>query len=175
MNKNITIFVSSLTGNTAKIATAIYNHLKELNYSVVLQDSCILNTQPTSADLYILCFWCRRACVDDDTKKLLANFSNTSFLAIGTCGHYPNSEYGSKIKEQVADYINQSNHCLDVFLSQGAVLLDSTERRRKLPTDHPHHLDDYGYKRHLESQDHPNATDIKNAISFVSNYLLMTK
>lgn len=84
MNKKITIFVSSLTGNTEKIATAIYNHLNELNYSVSIQDSCILNTKPISADLFILCFWCRRACVDDATKKLSANFSNTSFLAIGT-------------------------------------------------------------------------------------------
>lgn len=52
---------------------------------------------------------------------------------------------------------------IDVFLNQGAVLLDSTECRRKLPTDHPHYLNVYGYKRHPESQNHPHNRDIKNA------------
>lgn len=175
MIKKIALFVSSLTGNTEKIANCIYTYLLKNNYSVIMQDSHIMNTKPISADLYILCFWCRRACVDDDTKKLLNDLQGTHFLAVGTCGHYPDSEYGQKIKRQVADYINQSNHCIDVFLSQGAVLSYSTEYRRKLPSDHPHYLDDNGYARHLESQNHPNEVDIQNAISFVSKYLSMTE
>ncbi|EFG87356.1 hypothetical protein CLCAR_2880 [Clostridium carboxidivorans P7] len=61
--------------------------------------------------------------------------------------------------------------CIDVFLSQGAVFPSSTEYRRKLPVDHPHHLDDDGYARHIESQNHPNETDIKNAINFLNSYL----
>lgn len=171
MIKNIALFVSSLTGNTEKIAHGIYTHLLQNDYSVTMQDSCIIKNDLLSADLNILCFWCRRASLDDDTKKLLRRYLDTPFLAIGTCGHYPDSEYGQKIKKQVSDYINQSNCCIDVFLSQGAVLLDSTEYRRKLPQNHPHYLDDSGYARHIESQNHPNEADIQNAIHFVSKYL----
>lgn len=169
--KDIAIFVSSLTGNTQKIADAIKSDLEQKDYSVVMQDSCMIMKTLTSAQFYILCFWCRRTSLDDNSKKLLAQYKNTPFLAIGTCGHYPDSNYGNKVKKNVTEYINDGNLCIDVFLSQGAVSLSSTERRRKLPVDHPHHLDDDGYERHMESQNHPNETDIKNVIDFLNSYL----
>lgn len=169
--KDIAIFVSSLTGNTQKIADAIKMDLEQKDYSVVMQDSCMIMKTLTNAQFYILCFWCRRACLDDDSKKLLAQYKNIPFLAIGTCGHYPDSDYGYKIKKNITEYINEENLCIDVFLSQGAVFPFSTEHRRNLPAHHPHHLDDDGYARHIESQNHPNETDIKNAIDFLNSYL----
>lgn len=169
--KDVAIFVSSLSGNTQKIADAIKNDLEQKDYSVVMQDSCMIMKTLTNAQFYILCFWSRRTSLDDNSKKLLAQYKNIPFLAIGTCGHYPDSDYGYKLKKNIAEYINDGNLCIDVFLSQGAVSLSSTEYRRKLPVDNPHHLDDDGYARHMESQNHPNETDIKNAIDFLNSYL----
>lgn len=171
--KKIALFVSSLTGNTQKIADALADDLKKQNYVVQMQDCCEIGAQPITADYYILCFWCRRAGLDDDSKRFLARYQNISLLAVGTCGHYPDSDYGTRIKTNVAASINQSNHCLDVFLSQGAVSAQSTEFRRRLPIDHPHYLDDSSYARHLESQKHPDSADINNAIAFVNNFLTL--
>lgn len=143
--KEIAIFVSSLTGNTQKIADALKTDLERKGYFVIMQDSCVIKKPLTTAQFYVLCFWCRRASIDDDSKKLLQQYKDTSFLAIGTCGHYPDSEYGLNTKKNIVDYINQTNQCIDIFLSQGAVMPYSTEYRRKLPASHPHHLDAEGY------------------------------
>ena len=169
--KKIALFVSSLTGNTQKIADALQEGLRESGYDVFMQDSNIIMNPVIHADFYILCFWCRRGCLDDDSKKLLQQFTNTPFLAVGTCGHYPESAYGLKIKNQVTAYIEQSNPCISVFLSPGAVMLESTNRRRRLPLDHPHHLDEAGYMRHLESQKHPDSLDCQHALELVKSHL----
>lgn len=171
MQNTISLYVSSLTGNTQKIANHIADHLKSLGYSVELHDVSDHNISINADHRNIVCFWCRRSSLDDLSKKFLDQFYGISFLAVGTCGHYPDSEYSSHVKENVEEYINRQNHCVDVFLSQGAVNPARTEYRRKLPENHPHHLDEVGLARHLESLKHPNEQDFLNALQFVDSYI----
>ncbi len=169
--KTIAIFVSSLTGNTKKLADAVEEQLKRKKerYKVIVYDT---RTVPDIilADYYLLFFWCRRSGLDDASKKLISLYKDTSFLAIGTLGHYPDSDYAMKVRKNIADYINQENQCIDIFLCQGAVSLEKTMRRRNLPKDAPHHLNDEAYQRHLDSQSHPDEKDLKNVVDFVKRY-----
>lgn len=167
----IALFVSSLTGNTERIAKALQKQLIHLGYEVSIQDCCEIRMPLTTADFYVLCFWTRRGSLDPDSFKLLMQYKNTPFIAIGTCGHYPDSEYGWRIKSYIKGVIDCSNQCLGVFLSQGAVSLESTRTRRNLPKTRPHYLNDEGYARHLESQNHPDEADISNALNFLLQYL----
>ena len=167
----IHLFISSLTGNTLKIANALEERLIATGHIVTKQDSNEIRQPKVIADFYILCFWTRRGSLDMDSFKILKQFKDSPIIAVGTCGHYPDSEYAYRTKSYINGIINTSNACLGVFLSQGAVMLESTNRRRKLPPNRPHYLDDEGYARHLESQNHPDLADIENAFQFVLTQL----
>ena len=65
----------------------------------------------------------------------------------------------------------ERNECLGVFLSQGRVSMKNVEKRRQLPADDPHHLDDAGVRRLEESQKHPDEQDMARARSFLCEHL----
>lgn len=45
--------------------------------------------------------------------------------------------------------------------------MKSVEARKQLPVDDPHHLDDAGVERLIESQKHPDSQDVARAAAFV--------
>ena len=167
MIKNIMLSISSCTGNTQKLAEAIQRRLEQSSCQLSVQrssKSCILSND---YDLIILCFWCRRSTLDFNSKQIIDMCKNRKILVFGTMGSYPNSDYGERVKGNVFDYISENNQCLGIFLSQGKIPPERTEKRRKLPPEHPHYLDEAGVKRHLDSQSHPDVIDLQNAVNFL--------
>ncbi len=105
--------------------------------------------------------------MDDKSLKLLERFSGRKILAVGTMGSYPDSVYGKRVYKNVEALINAKNICQGIFLCQGKIETSRTEKRRALPKDDPHYLNDESYQRHLESRKHPNDIDLKAAADFV--------
>lgn len=171
MKRKVILCVSSCTGNTRKIAEALEEELKNLNYEISMLDNKFDENMQNENALFIVCFWCRRSTLDFDSQKKVDILKGKDILAFGTMGNYPESSYGEKVNQNVYEHISRENKCLGVYLSQGKVSLKSTERRRKLPKDNPHYLDEEGVKRHLESQTHPDEEDIKNAVLFLRQNL----
>ena len=104
-------------------------------------------------------------------QNLLAELSGKKILVFGTFGGYPDSAYADKVRRNVEGDVNEHNECLGVFLSQGKVSMKNVEKRRQLPADDPHHLDDAGVKRLEESQKHPDEQDMARARSFLCEHL----
>lgn len=172
MKRKVILSISSCTGNTRKIAEALEKELKHKNYEINIWDKKSDNNIQDEEALFIICFWCRRSTLDFESLKTVDLLKGKDILAFGTMGSYPDSDYGKRVEGNVNEYISRDNNCLGVYLSQGKVSLKRTEKRRQLPKDHPHYLNEEGVKRHLESQKHPDETDINNAILFLRKKLL---
>ena len=186
MGKRATLWVSSVTGNTAKIAEGVRATLVDLGWSVRDVDGNAREARDAGGDareardadaavpdaeVVIVCFWCRKGTLDPKSMKFIDECENKKVLLFGTMAHWPVGKYGALVRERVAAKVNERNECLGVFLCQGRVRPERIEERRALPVDHPHHLDDWGVVRLVESQGHPNATDVLYAQAFARDYL----
>ena len=171
MKIKISQSISSLSGNTEKVAKSVAINILDQGYNLTSYNCSDIKDTINLDDTVIICFWCRKAMLDPKSKKLVDLCKGKNIIAIGTMGSYPDGEYGSLVHSNVMKYINQENKCLGVFLCQGKIPLKRTMLRRNLPIDHPHHLNDEGLKRHLESHNHPSVEDLSNASNFVLDIL----
>ena len=140
MTDDITIAASSRTGNTQKIADAVCAQLDELGVGYRVREA----GEPIEGQNVIICFWCFKSRFDVRNKNLLAELSGKKILVFGIFGGYPDSAYAGKVRRNVIGDVSEHNECLGVFLSQGRVSMKIVEKRRQLPADGPHHLDDAG-------------------------------
>ena len=171
MRKTIALLVTSVTGNTMKLADAVEADLKENGYQTIRLENTRTVHERVEADLYLVFFWCRKSTLNDVSRKSADMYNGKQMAALGTMGSYPTGEYGDLVRHNVAGEIGRQNECLGVYLSQGAIKAERTEMRRALPKDAPHYLDDEGYKRHLESRKHPDQKDLDGAVAFVKKLL----
>ena len=119
----------------------------------------------------ILCFWCRKAGLDDLSLRLVGHFSGRKIMAFGTMGSYPDSHYGDQVRENVSRVISERNQLLGLFLCRGKIDEERTRRRRRLPEGHPHYLTEEAYKRHLSSRTHPDERDLNEAVLFLKKIM----
>lgn len=168
MGKKILTQVSSITGNTRKVADFVINMLKKEGHEVVEITSIdkIDSNKLSQFDFIIVFFWCRKSAMDDKSNKLVDAITGSKIMAIGTLGGRAEGPYGQRVRENVREQINKENACLDVFVCRGKVNLNRTWERAKLPKDAPHYLDEEGVRRHLESQSHPDNCDLLAAAKF---------
>lgn len=173
MNKErVTVAVSSVTGNTRKVAERIVEVLKEEGFEVALRKTGSgLWADDIKDNLLLLFFWCRKSGLDPASLHLIRECKGKTILAFGTMGGLSDSAYGERVKKNVSDELAKENTCAGVFLCRGKIREESTEKRRRLPKEDPHYLDDEGYKRHLASRSHPDEEDLKKAVSFLKEAL----
>ncbi|VEU81192.1 flavodoxin family protein [Haploplasma axanthum] len=152
----IALIYSSLTGNTEKVAKAIFDSLpgekalfrnKKDNYNL------------DDFDIIIIGYWCRRTFMDPLSIDLVKKIKGKKVAAFGTAGMYPDSKYGELCRERVRNIIEEENEFIGDFLCQGKIPEERTNKRLNLPKDDPHYLDEEGLKRHIESRKHPNNED----------------
>lgn len=167
MTRQATVSISSITGNTATIARGVVEAAESIGWTVAEAQA----GQGPETDVVIICFWCRRNSLDDESLEFLSRCEGKRILALGTFGGYPTSAYAARVRANVAAAISERNECLGVFLCQGKLKEQRIEKRRALPPEDPHYLDDFGYERLMEGLNHPNATDILYAKAFARDYL----
>lgn len=167
MSKCATLWVSSATGNTAKIAEGVRDALEELGWQVSDARSGV---EPTD-EVVVVCFWCRKSSLDPKSRAFVEVCAGKKMLLLGTFGGFPSGKYAQLVRDNVTTEVSQRNECLGVFLCQGKVRTQRIEERRALPEDNPHHLDDWGVVRLTEGQKHPDDTDVLYAQGFVRDYL----
>lgn len=172
----ILMFISSITGNTKKVALHAAASLKAAGHDLVIEDTRPFlsrragsaEKQLPPADLTLICFWCRRASMDDASIELLSFCQDRKIALIGTMGGNVQSTYGDRVRQNSAALVSEHNTLVGSFICQGKIQEERTERRRKLPKDHIHYLSDEAYARHLASRTHPDANDLEGAVKAVT-------
>lgn len=170
-NKRIYIFVSTITGNTALVANSLFEYLLSIGKFPVLINTAKDPFPQIDKELLVVCFWCRRSGLDDASKKVLDHYKGKDILLFGTLGAYPDSPYGDRVRKNAIASASEQNNPLDIFLCQGKIPIARTEKRRMLPKESPHYLDDEGLKRHIASRSHPDENDLKNSVLFLKKFV----
>ncbi|MDO4553570.1 MAG: flavodoxin family protein [Lachnospiraceae bacterium] len=174
MEYTIDAYLSTVTGNTKKLAEGVKNKLKEQGICLNLHENENFQPDNMENELILIFFWCRRSTLNPESKVFLEKWKGKRVIAIGTMGGYPDSEYGNRVRKNVRTDIEKENYCEGIFLSQGKIDEQSTAHRRSLSPENPHYLNDEAYERHLESRKHPNQEDIDGAFAFLLERLTKT-
>lgn len=162
----IVIYYSSLTGNTQKLAKYLAGQLHARGEDVSLYNAKDVDAL-VEADLIILAFWCRRSSMDDLSLGILEKCRGKKVIAIGTIGGKAEEAYGRRVENTVRNVVEENNICLGAYACQGMIDPKRTEKRRALPKDRPHYLDDEGYARHLANRGRPHEEDLTRAYDYI--------
>lgn len=165
------VVYSSLTGNTKKVAQSIFDNLAEKKIFLNVCDIHNYKENFSNRDIFVICYWCRKGTADDMSLKFISSLENKKVIAVGTLGAYVESDHGQTMLKKVRETISEKNIFLGEFSCRGKIDPARTEKRRLLPIDSPHYLDEEGFDRHISSRKHPAEEDLKNAVNEVSKIL----
>ena len=151
------IAVSSVTGNTRKVADAIAEAVGAS--AVDLKDTL---PEAEGADIVAVGFWLWRGGPDPKTAEFLSKLHDTNVVLFATHAADPKSEHAITSLARAAYHVGPNCNILATFSCQGQVSEAVLARRAKLPKDDPHTKS----KGWITSQGHPNSEDIANAAEF---------
>ena len=163
--------LSECTGAPASAKSSVPEELNSVSGGNKLPHSEKMRaSNPDSADIYILAFWCRRSSMDDRSRKVLGLLEGKKILAVGTIGGDAAGGYALRVEENVRKEISTRNDCLGVKVCQGAVNMARIEQRRSLSEDDPHYVNDEKYERYVRNIGRPNEEDKKAVMRYLDGF-----
>lgn len=148
------VFYSSVTGNTEKLAKAVEE--------VFAQDTKV--EDPAEADLVCVGFWTREGNADEKSRNFLKTLYNRKIFLFGTAGFGDSQSYFGGLLEKVQDSMNDTNEVVGGFMCQGKVSQAARDLYHKLKSEVPHQGAHYDLM--IANADkgvtHPDADDIDN-------------
>lgn len=158
--KSLVVY-SSKTGNTKKVACAIFDALSEPKALHAVEDA----PPPDEYDFIAMGFWVDKGTADALAQSYMKRLQDKDVGLFGTLGAYPDSEHALQCKKKVLD-LTVNNRVRGFFLCQGKVdpaLVKAMAEMVKDQPDHPHAMTPERKARLEEAAKHPNETDLKNA------------
>ncbi len=164
---NSIVVYSSRTGNTLKVAQAVYEALPSPRALFPVDDA----PDPDAYDFIALGFWVDKGTADEKTRRYLKKLKDKPIFLFGTLGAYPESDHGIKcinnVKALAAD-----NKILGTFLCQGRVDPEMIKWMEENLQDDPHHFMTPERRARLkEAERHPDVHDLIAAGSRVKQIL----
>ncbi|MBA2883193.1 flavodoxin [Desulfosalsimonas propionicica] len=153
------VVCSSRTGNTLKVAQAVYEVLPLPRALYPVDDA----PDPDACDFIALGFWVDKGTADEKARRYLEKLKGKPIFLFGTLGAYPGSEHGKKCMENVKA-LAADNQILGTFLCQGRVDPEMIKWMEENLQDDPHHgMTPERRARLREAERHPNADDLAAA------------
>jgi len=155
------IVFTSKTGNTEKIAKAIYEILPDRSKDI---ERLTEDTKTNDADMYLIGFWVDRGSCSIDIMDFLDELDGKKVFLFGTCGMKPDREYYKRIENNVKAFIPDGNDYLGLYLCQGKMPMSIRSRYEDMK-EKPEYQDEA--ERMLRNFDdgllHPDAKDLEEA------------
>ena len=151
------IVVSSVTGNTKKIADAMAEAVG--TKAIDLKDA---SPEKDGAEIVAVGFWLWRGGPDPKTAEFLSRLHDTNVVLFATHAADAKSEHAVTALARAAYNVGPNCNIIATFSCQGQVSEAVLARRAKLPKDDPH-TKSTGW---ITSKGHPNKEDIANAAEF---------
>lgn len=162
----ICIYYDSITGNTKKIADAIYETCKD---EVVY---CGKPHKLQEADLYFVGSWTNKGNCSSVIQNLLSSLKNKKIAYFGTCGFGGSSEYYASLYQRAKNQIDASNVILGHFFCPGKMPEAIKDRYVKLLQEHPEDKKlQVSLKNFEEVKTRPNTEDINKAQSWAKEMI----
>lgn len=160
----VQVLYTSKTGNTEKIAKAIFEAIPGQN-----KDIGELNSQSDydMADIYFIGFWTDRGTASVEVLDYLSSLHGKKIALFGTCGMGEDPEYYKRIEENVKVFIEDGNAYLGSFMCQGKMPIQVRQRYQNMKTTENEKRMNAMIRNFDKALLHPDDTDIKNAKCFV--------
>lgn len=155
----ILIAYSSVTGNTEKIAKALYE---------CCENADLLKIKDVKSfdkyDLIIIGGWIAKGDFNQEVKDRLVEIKNKNVGFFFTLGAYPTGVHAYKCLDTIKNsFLKNNNKILGHFHCMGRVSQGLRDKMLKYPEGHSHFPDKDRLKRWEISDTHPNEEDIFGA------------
>lgn len=157
------VVYSSKTGNTKKVAEAIYNALPEPKDLFNVDEK----PDPSGYDLVVAGYWVDKGTADAKAREFFKTLKNKKVALFGTLGAYPDSDHANSCREKVKA-LPEDNTILGDFICQGKVSPELIKMMETKMKDDPHHsMTPERRERLAEAAKHPDKKDLENAAAFI--------
>ena len=152
------VVYSSKTGNTKKVAEAVFN---------VMPESCELYDvetapDPINYDFIALGYWVDKGEPDSQSLEYMKKVRNRKVALFATLGAYPDSAHALECI-QAGKNVLKGNEILGDFICQGKIDPALMMWMETLPEGHPHSPDESRKKRWKDAESHPDKEDLIRA------------
>ncbi|MHC1749303.1 MAG: flavodoxin family protein BilS [Cellulosilyticaceae bacterium] len=162
------VLYASLTGNTEKVAQAIYEALPEEKVIKKIGSEVNINEY----DLIFLGYWADKGTCDPKTKAIFEAIHNKKIALFATMGASEHGDYGKNISNHVADILPKDNTIIGTFICQGKLAKELKPRYEALLEKNPKDEDVIKQLDNFEqSQSHPDEKDLEDAKTFAKSML----
>ena len=162
--KKLVVF-STLTGNTEKIANAVFSSISGEKELLNVKDTQNINLD--NYDRIIVGYWVDKGDADEKMKDFMSRIKNKNVGTFGTLGADPVSEHARSCVSKVREFLeNNGNKVEREFICRGAISPQLIERFRKMTREGMaghHSATPESEKRWAEAAKHPDENDIENA------------
>ncbi len=164
------VIYTSATGNTAKVAQAIFHALpkaeKEENCLMMMNDANAV-AMAEEAELLFVGFWVDKGDCGEDVKQFLQRLHGKQIALFGTLGMGSAPEYHQRIAEKVISSVPKDVRVMGIFLCQGRMENQVRLRYEGMLEDDPSNEQLKGALRNFEEAlSHPDPEDLKRAADF---------
>lgn len=155
------VVYSSLTGNTKRVAEAVFEALPgEREISPVQQAP-----SPEDFDFVAVGFWVNRGKPDADSEGYMRNIESKRIGLFGTLGAYPDSDHAKRSMDAAREMV-KGNQVICTFMCQGKIDPAVLERMDEMAKENPefaHAMTPERAARIEEAKKHPDENDLRNA------------
>ena len=152
--KNLVVY-SSKTGNTQKIAAAVFEVLPEPKEIFSVEAA----PPPDPYDFIAMGFWVNQGTADAKAQEYMKRINGKKVGVFATLGAYPNSSHACEALSRAGELLD-GNDVLGEFICQGKIDPDLLD---KMPKDGVHAMTPERTVRIEEAKKHPNETDCRYA------------
>ncbi|NBH82145.1 flavodoxin [bacterium C-53] len=157
------VLYHSETGNTAKIASAIFSQLPGKSKDLMQIN---LSEPIPEAAVYFVGFSVNRGTCCMEVADLLSELHEKKVSLFATCGANPIPEYIKEVESKVKVWLDDDNEYCGFFLCQGRMQAKARDRWEGIRNkENARHIDAM-LRNFEEAKLHPSTEDLKNAIEF---------
>lgn len=161
------IVYSSNTGNTKKVAEAMYKALAKDESDICSLKEFPDDTELAEYDVIAVGYWLTRGGPDALTKKFLSRITNQKVVLFQTHGTEVGSEHSVTAFARAASCLGNDCDILGTFACQGKINPALLSRRASIPADDPHAPNARNLKRWEAASQHPDQKDLDNVVEFI--------
>ena len=163
------IIYDSITGNTKKIAEAIYEEIKN-KCDVIIGDSTL---DISNCDILFIGSWTDKGNCSKKISEVYKNLKNKRIIIFGTAGFGGSREYFDRLYKRIKEQIPKNNQIENkYFYCQGKMPNTVKERYIKMIKENPEDSNlQVSLKNFEEALKHPNDEDIENAKKYAKEII----